>query len=197
MKHDYLYFLRRYEQVEEDFLEIMDYIELKSDFGHSNYLVGSSKLMDFCLKVGTEVETLFREILEDKKFDSVTGIASKREKQNINVYREIIEPKYDLKNYKLLVSPIDREIYPFEKFDLDDYPEWFPVYSKHKHNKIELIEKWNFKHSLYSLGCLLVLIINHPTRDGKEFRTHKMSQRVFDLLGSVPKFARVVISVKF
>lgn len=196
MKHDFHFFLRRYEQIEDDFLEIIDFIELQNDFSHPSYSIGSSKLMDFCLKVGTEVETIFREILESKRFDSVNDITDKRKNQNIDIYREVIEPVYQLKSYKLLVNFIDKEIEPFENFHLGT-PEWFGIYSKYKHNKIELIEKWNLKHSLFSLGCLLILIINHPSIDGKEFRSHNVSQRVFDLLSSTPKFAGYVITIKF
>ena len=187
MKHDYLFFLRRYEKIEDDFLEITDFIELKNDLNHSHYLVGSSKLMDFCLKVGTEVETFFREILESKRFDSISNIAEKRENQNMNVYREVIEPVYKLREYELLVSSIDKKIQPFENFDSDN-PEWFRIYSKYKHNKIELIEKWNLKHALFSLGCLLILAINHPSLYEKPFNRHEVSQKVFDLLGSFPRF---------
>jgi hypothetical protein len=197
MKYDYRFFLRRYEQTEDDFLEIMDFIELKNDLNHTNYSVGSSKLMDFCLKVGTEVETLFREILKSKRFDSVNNISEKRNKQNINVYREVIEPVYRLNEYKLLVNSISKEVQPFENFHLNDNPEWFHIYSKYKHNKIELVEKWNLKHSLFSLGCLLILVINHPSLDGKEFRRHKVSQKVFDLLSSTPRFCGTFVSVKY
>lgn len=130
MKRDYSFFLRRYEQIEADFLEIIDFVELQNDFNHPCYSVGSSKLMDFCLKVGTEVETLFREILAYKKFDSVRNIAEKRKNQNINVYREVIEPEFRLRDYKLFVNLIDKEIQPFENFDLTGHPEWFGIYSK-------------------------------------------------------------------
>ena len=54
------FFLRRYRQIEKEFLKILDFIPLVDDFNQPNYLFGSSKLMDFCLLVGTEVETLFR-----------------------------------------------------------------------------------------------------------------------------------------
>jgi len=195
MKYNYLFFLRRYEQIEDDFLDIIDFIELQNDFNHPSYYVSSSKLMDFCLKVGTEVETLFREILESKRFDSVNNITEKRKNQNINVYREVIEPIYGLKEYKLLVNLIDKEIQPFKKFHLKGNPEWFGIYSKYKHNKIELIKKWNLKHSLFSLGCLLILVINHPSLDEKVFSRHKVSQRVFDLLSSIPRFGATTISV--
>lgn len=96
----------------------------------------------------------------------------------------------------MFVKSIDREIQPFENFDEKGHPEWFGIYSKYKHNKIELIEKWNLKHCLFSLGCLLILVINHPSRDGKEFRRHEVSQRVFDLLNCTPRFTDIVISVK-
>lgn len=197
MKYDYPFFLRRYEQIENDFLELTDYIELQDDFGHPSYSIGSSKLMDFCLKVGTEVETLFRELLENRRFDSVNGIATKRRNQNINIYREVIEPMYELSKYKLFVHSIDKEIHPFENFASSGNLEWFGIYSKHKHNKLELIKKWNLKHALFSLGCLLILVINHPSRDDKEFRRHKVSGRLFDLLNSTPKFCGVVTNVTY
>ena len=194
MKYDYEFFLRRYKQVEDDFLELTDFIELQSDFNHPSYSVGSSKLMDFCLKVGTEVETLFRVILESKKFDSVNGIAEKRQNQCMNVYREVIEPKYRLSEYKLFVNLINKEIQPFENFGSKP-PEWFRIYSRDKHNKLKLIGKWNLKHSLFSLGGLLILTINHPSRDGKEFRCHKVSQRVFSSSSLAPRFCGTIIAV--
>lgn len=197
MRRDFEFFQRRYEQIEDDLLEILDFIDIKEDFGQHCYKMGSSKLMDFCLKVGTEVETLFREILKSKRFDSVTDISKKREKQNMNVYRELIELEYGLSDYKLTIRPINKEIQPFEDFKRGNNPKWFRIYSKYKHDKIELIEQWNLKHSLFSLGCLLILVINHPSLDGKEFRMHKVSQKVFDLLSSTPRFSGVNISVKF
>lgn len=78
MKYDYQFFLRRYEQIEDNFLEIIDFIGLPNDLNHPSYTVGSSKLIDFCLRVGTESETLFREILESNGFDSVDNIRRKR-----------------------------------------------------------------------------------------------------------------------
>lgn len=71
MIYDYEYFLRRYNQIENEFLELTDFIELKSDFNDPCYNVGSSKLMDFCLKVGSEVETLFKVILRSDKFKNL------------------------------------------------------------------------------------------------------------------------------
>lgn len=196
MKYDYRFFLRRYEQIEGDFLELTDFVELQNGLNHPSYSIGSSKLMDFCLKVGTEVETLFRVILESGRFDSVNGITEKRKRQTIDVYREVIEPIYRLGEYKLFVNLIDKEVQPFENFRSEP-PEWFRIYSKHKHNKIKLIRKWNLKHSLFSLGGLLILAINHPSLDGKEFRSHKVSQRVFDSLSLAPRFSGANVSVSF
>ncbi|KKK41730.1 MAG: hypothetical protein Lokiarch_40570, partial [Candidatus Lokiarchaeum sp. GC14_75] len=159
MIYDINYFNRRYHQIESDFLEIMDFIHISDRFGDPCYKIGSSKLMDFCLKVGTEIETLFREILNDKKFDSEHDIAIKRNNQNIDVYKKIIEPKYELRRYSLFVKPIKVEIFPFIKFE-SKTPEWFKIYSKDKHNKLNLIQNWNMMHSLFSLGALLLLVIN-------------------------------------
>ena len=194
MIRDYNFFHRRYAQIEEEFLQILDFIEISDNFGDPCYKVSSSKLMDFCLKVGTEVETLFRLMLENSKFDGVTDISTKRNNQNIRVYREVIDSEYDLKDYKLKIKLIKKKIFPFENFDTST-PEWFRIYSRHKHNKIELLNQWNLKLSLYALGSLLILVINHPSLDGKEFRAQKVSQRVFDLLGSKPKFCGISLQV--
>ena len=194
MIYDINYFYRRYHQIESDFLEIMDFIHISDRFGDPCYKIGSSKLMDFCLKVGTEIETLFREILNDKKFDPEPDIARKREHQNIEVYRDIIEPKYNLRNYSLYVKPIKVEIFPFINFN-SKTPEWFKIYSKDKLNKLNLIKNWNMMHSLYSLGALLLLVINHPSVEDKVFNIGKFSNfiEIFDLLGSAPRFCQSVI----
>jgi hypothetical protein len=70
--------------------------------------------MDFCLKVCTEIETLFKLILESSKFDYVNDIEKKRKNQNIVIYREIIESTYQLRNYMLLVIPTKQIIYPLK-----------------------------------------------------------------------------------
>lgn len=194
MIYDINYFYRRYHQIESDFLEIMDFIHISDKYSDPCYKIGSSKLMDFCLKVGTEIETLFREILNDKKFDFYPAIAKKRNNQNIDVYKKIIEPMYELRKYSLFVKPIRDEIFPFINFD-SQTPEWFKIYSKYKHNKLELINKWNMFHSLYSLGALLLLVINHPSVENKVFNVGEFSYfiEIFDLLGSTPRFCQSAI----
>ncbi len=151
-------------------------------------------MMDFCLKVGTEIETLFRILLEDKKFDSITSITRKRKNQNIDVYREIIKLKYQFRSYELYVHSINKMIVPFEKFDLKN-PKWFKLYSRYKHNKIKLLECWNLKHCLYSLGCLLLLVINHPINDHKKFSIRDLNCKIFNLSSLVPKFCNRVLDI--
>ncbi len=149
--------------------------------------------MDFCLKVGTEIETLFRIFLEDKKFDSIPNINSMRENQSINIYRKMVKLKYQFSSYELYVHSIKKIIIPFENFDLNN-PKWFQLYSRYKHNKIKLLEYWNLKHCLYSLGCLLLLVINHPSNDNEVFIIGNVSDKVFNLLSSVPKFCFGVLN---
>lgn len=197
MIRDYQFFLRRYEQIEVDFIEITDFIELKDDFSHPAYKIGSSRLMDFCIKIGTEVETLFREILNGQQFDGTADIVAKRKRQSIDVYREIIEPTYQFSSNKLFISSIKKEITPFENFSESGYPMWFSVYSKYKHDKLELINLWTLEHSLFALGCLLLLVINHPSLRSETFRRHHVSGKVFDLLSSQPRFCQSVASVTF
>ena len=169
MKYDFLFFKRRYEQIEKDFLDLTDFIETQSDFNSPCYKFGSSKLMDFCLKVGTEIETLFKIILESNKFDLYIDIKKKRKNQNISIYLEIFEPKYQLSKRKILVNSIKKDIYPFEKLTDTPTPKWFKCYSKNKHDKIALIKEWNLEYSLLALGALLLLILLHPERSSSEY----------------------------
>lgn len=175
----------------------MDFIELKSSFDDCCYHVGSSKLMDFCLKVGSEVETLLREILNGSKLDSSDKIDEARNNQNIDRYREYIEPVYKLSDYKLDFMPMSLEICPFEEFQFNQNPGWFKVYSKHKHNKLELIKIWNMEHSLYALGGFLLLVINHPSLELGLFNKNSLSQKLFDLYDIEPRFVGIVSSVEF
>lgn len=184
MIKDHWYFFRRYKFIEEEFLEITDYIEPNKDFNNCCYKVGSSKLMDFCLKVGSEVETIFKILLLSKKFD---GKRKNGDEKSIKKYRPLIEQKYHLSKYTLYVIHIHKTIKPFEFFDTKT-PEWFKIYSKSKHDKIDLINKWNLKHALYALGCLYLLVINYPTLDGEFFWLKHFRSKVFDYNGSRPRF---------
>ena len=92
----------------------------------------------------------------------------------------------------LYVIPIKEEIWPFAGFDSRRL-EWFSVYSKDKHNKLELIKNWNMKHALYSLGALLLLVMNHPSVESRIFNVGQLTTKVFDLLSSKPRFCKSVI----
>lgn len=118
--------------------------------------------MDFCLKVGTEIETLFRILLNHKQFNQAENIEKLRNNQNITTYIEVIEPINNISNYSLVINQIDAIISPYEDFKNSQAPEWFRIYSKHKYNKLELVERWNMKHSLYALSGLAILVVNHP-----------------------------------
>jgi hypothetical protein len=191
MQNDYYYFNRRYQQIESNFLDITDFIEMEYHLNSPCYRFGSSKLMDFCLKVCTEIETIFRLMLKSNRFDSIPNIGKKRRNQNIKVYREIISPEYRLEDYKLYVKHIKREIHPFEDFDTET-PEWFSLYSKNKHNKLELIKFWNLKHALFALGCLRLSTINHPDVNGRTIDMRNICDgRVFNLTNSVPRFSLI------
>ncbi len=91
----------------------------------------------------------------------------------------------------MYINPIEKQIIPFEKFDIES-PEWFKIYSRYKHDKINLLKYWNLKHCLYSLGCLLLLVINHPSNDHQKFRIRDLNFEIFSLLWSKPKFCGCV-----
>ena len=172
MEHDYELFRMRYEQIEKDFLELTDFIEIQKDFNSPCYKFGSSKLMDFSLKVCSEIETLFKIILKDDTFNSIPNIEEIRNNQNINGYRETIGKKLHLYESKLFVKSIKISIKPFENFD-ESNPEWFRTYSKYKHDKTVLIKKWNMKYALLSLGALITLVALYPKKEYSAFKDIK------------------------
>jgi len=162
----YQFFARRYKTIENDLVEILDYIDLSKNFGDCCYKIGSTKLMDFCLKVGSEVESVFRCKLYRSEFDQVHDISRKRDNQNMDVYREEIGNKNNLSEVELVFEPIDMRICPFKVFRWSINPEWFKIYSKNKHNKYELIKQWNLNYSLLALGGLLILIMTFESVQG-------------------------------
>lgn len=88
---------------------------------------------------------------------------------------------------KIIVNPIKKKIKPFKWIENENGTitlEWFKIYSEYKHDKLYLIDKWNLKHSLNALGCLFLLVINHPTLDGKIFYLKNFETDLFNLAGS-------------
>lgn len=161
---DYQFFARRYKTIENDLVEILDYIDISKNFEDCCYKIGSSKLMDFCLKVGSEVESVFRCKLYRSEFDQIQGISQKRDNQNMDIYRKVIGNTYNLSEVELVVEPTDMSIRPFKAFNWGENPQWFRTYSRNKHNKYELIKQWNLKYSLFALGGLLILIMTFESQ---------------------------------
>ncbi len=184
---DFFYFTRRYKKIEDQFLELTDFIELTDDFNDACYQVGGSKMMDFCLTIGTEVETIFRILLKSRQSDSNFKIKATKQQMNITIFRQVLEPIYKFGEYELTVDLTDQYIKPFENF-AERAPEWFQIYSRYKHDKLELITKWNMKHSLFALGGLAILVVN--MWDEEFFFTEKwFSFNVFNDDGLGPRFS--------
>ena len=156
------WFYQRFQRLEKEFLKILNYIPLHPDLSHPNYQRGSPALMDFCLHVCSEVETIFRCILEWDRFNDQPDIETKRANQNMNIYREIIGKLLNFEEKEVVITNINQLLRPFEEFNSNRNPKWFRKYSKYKHNKLKLIEKWNLLHALKALGAMYILIVNHP-----------------------------------
>ena len=169
-------------------------------------IIGSSPtLTSICLTPGSDLTSFpiklsilarFGAIILSNKFDGEQGIEKNRDNQNINVYSDVLNGFYNFHEYELTISFLDTQISPFLEFSQDNIPDWFSIYSKEKHNKIKLIEAWNLKHSLHALGGLLVLVVNHPSVEGMTFKTHSISNKVFQE-PPLPRFAKSITSVSF
>jgi len=172
MEPNHNYFAHRYNQFEKELMNILDYIDISENWGDPCYQVGSIKLMDFCLNVCSEIETLFELIIRHPYFDPVEEVVEYRKDfMNIDQYRKGLNPIFKLEQYELFIPQIKKKIKPFEEFGDNGNPYWFRIYSPKKHKKHELIKEWTLKESVLALGGFLILCRHHPGIFRDSFKT--------------------------
>lgn len=190
------WFIRRLSLFEDDFLEICDFIPLNTKTAQEKLEIGAgSKLLNFSINVCSEIETLCRKLITFSEFDEYPKIEEIRNgQQNMNIYRELFNWKWGenvsnpISNHRLKLRWEEAYIYPFKSFENDQNPEWFHVYSKYKHDKIQLSEKLDFLHCLESIAGLTVLLINYPYRIEMKGETMYHNSKIFD--ASLPYVGR-------
>lgn len=151
-------YLQEYQALETRFVEITKYIPLVSNLDAPNYAFPSQKAADFGLECATWLETLMTELLNDPRVDSYPDIEKLRRNPNIDAYRMVFTEKlgFAIGGWRLKVG--GDEIWPFKSWGSGENPEWFRIYSKYKHNRIALAEKWTIKHTLMVFIAITILI---------------------------------------
>lgn len=106
----------------------------------------------------------------------------------MDVYRDVFNWRWGdfgsgakaLSEHTLKLRWEEVNVCPFASFKKDKNPEWFSVYSKLKHDKIQLSEKLDFLHCFQSLAALTILLIRYPYSTELEGETGYYNSKFFD-----------------
>jgi len=185
---------RKYDSIEMEFVECLDYVEL--DLDHFN--VYSKKFNDFILKIGPEILTVFELILFNKKIVRFFNDQPELEEQIINIKKKKNEGKEGfmaylnalpyLKTENAKVKNLNEKITPFKiqkswltkKQRYRYWVDWWDYgYNALKHRRIrEFKEAATLKHTLFSLAGLWIL---HERLDRDHGRKGLFRSQVFEI----------------
>jgi hypothetical protein len=151
---------RVYLRLEEEFLDLAEYIPLVSDLADPRYAIASPRTAEFGLNCCTWVETLCRELLHDKRLDQFPEVAKVRKLSvpKMGEYRGILRERLGFAKggYPLRITD-GPDVKPFEAWEKDENPEWFKVYSEFKHDRFQLANRFTMGHALYAFVALAIL----------------------------------------
>lgn len=150
---------REYHRLEEEFVELTTYVPLSSDRNAHNYRFGSPRAAAHGWDCAAWVETAFRYILLNSRWDGDKEVvAARKGDQSINVYRDLLEPRYGLSQFKMTTLEVSLTVAPFEAFASGKCPEWFQKYSPLKHDRIQLAKEWTMLDTVECLAGLASLV---------------------------------------
>lgn len=158
---------QEYRRLENRFLELTEYVPNVPDLDDSRYQFGSPRAATFGLDCCTWLETLLRDSLHDSRLDDVNGIERIRERnQDMDGYRVVFEENFTFstRGYRLRNVGGER-IRPFRSWEEEENPEWFRIYSRYKHDRFELAERFTFGHTLEAFVALSI-VVSHGISPG-------------------------------
>jgi len=127
----------------------------------------SETFAELLMTIGSSVDTFFRTMSDcpqGLKAKSSVGNKKLSKNMNINDYRDIYEPFFELSQNRIVVPfglGETQFLSPFEEFSNNQSPQWWSEYNDVKHNYYDNIEKANLLNVLNSLGALLLLNVFH------------------------------------
>ena len=140
---------RYYLQLENDFLQILEYVELDTE----NFSTYSVKLMQLLLSIGSEVDATFKEICQ----------ITEKPRPNINDYAPIIFSRYP----HIILQTVgifkrDFVLSPFASWNTEhpasSLPFWLS-YNEVKHHRTEKFHEATLKAVVNGLSALFILHI--------------------------------------
>jgi|SRR5690606_13954549 len=144
-KHHWNYFLA----LEKDLEKLSRYIE----FSDANLATYSIELAHILLSASSEIDVVMKQLC---------SLISNDKAQNINHYRTIVkknipnmmEEEFSIHRYGIANKP-------WEKWLLDQNPEWWWAYNKVKHERNVYFPEANLKNTINAMGALLVTTVHY------------------------------------
>jgi len=149
-----------YVSIEEDFRKFIYYVPLEGE----HFGVWSLYLGDLMLRVGSIVDSFFRNALYSPIMDSaddIKKIRAKGDKINISDCRTIFEPFYQLSSESVHVLRTKGNIRPFSEFASGKSPNWWGAYNNIKHNRFLNKKEATLGATLTALAGLFLLNVLH------------------------------------
>ncbi len=154
----------RYKGLEEEFINAIKYFPFEKEYAK----IWSEFFGDLLIKVGNSIDSYFRNMLKDSKFDSfpnVIALREKKEKIDINYFRKFFEPIYKLSDAEIDISYglifYDTKHCPFAEFKNDQIPPWWTSYNHVKHKWFDCIKEATLENVVSALAGLFLLNILH------------------------------------
>lgn len=154
----------RYEGLEDEFLDVTKYFPFEKTYK----MIWSEFFSDFLTKIGSSVDSFFRNMFYDKIFDSYPHVSSLRgssRRKDINYFRDFFEPIYELSRAEVDIAYgltfYDSKYRPFEEFENKKNPTWWDSYNHVKHTWFDCIEEATLENVVGALAGLFILNVLH------------------------------------
>lgn len=175
----------RYEGLEDEFLDVTKYFP----FEKTHKTIWSEFFSDFLTKIGNSVDSFFRNMLNDKIFDSYHHVSAlKGRRKNINYFRDFFEPIYKLSGAEVDIAYgltfYDSKYRPFEDFQKEKNPTWWDSYNHVKHTWFDSIEEATLENVAGALAGLFILNVLHI--ESREYLIKYQDVIVCDYMRSIP-----------
>ncbi|MCK5494756.1 MAG: hypothetical protein KAJ14_16730 [Candidatus Omnitrophica bacterium] len=154
-----------YKFLEDDFIKYLRYVPLSED--HKN--VWSLYLGDLLIRIGSILDSflkraMFSSELDNKDEININYYRSLDDFQiNINVYKDIFNPFYQLSTKKIYELRTFEHNTPFSSWgDVNsNSPFWWKNYNKVKHDRFKNKKEATLKATLEALSGLFILYVMH------------------------------------
>lgn len=162
--------------LEEEFLNFIKYVPLVEN--HNN--VWSMKLANQLLLIGSSIDSFLKNslqycltiLIEENSQEDNNNPQKVAEYEdykqrldsndtNMKIFRDVFNEFYHLSDEPVYVLSNKWDLKPFAAWSEDKSPDWWDVYTKLKHNRIEHRDKCTLKITLNALGALFLLNVYH------------------------------------